>query len=283
MRVPVGLQADDVVRQQTLADHPPQRLGQHHPGINGRPRDVVEVQQQAVGALLADARCGQVEVIVLEHDDRPLRAPSGFDHGVGEDLIDHAVAGLPRGNEVAVDDRRIGQRVELMLGEPQERVGDRAVVLLPRVVGQLAHVEVQVLLRQLALDPGRQVGPFVVAALTQDARGGAVTSVHRGTDPGHRCDPAHLSERRNQAAGATPDVPAGACAAERQRAAVGHDDQAAVLADQRAEVFAQLLPVAVVAKRSLAAPAAAAPVARGAAALAQMPTTEPAPPGRRAR
>ena len=51
-RVAVGLQAADVVGQQPLADRAPQRLRQHQPRIDRRPRDVVEMQHQRLGALL---------------------------------------------------------------------------------------------------------------------------------------------------------------------------------------------------------------------------------------
>ena len=67
-RVTVGLQPDDVIREQPLADRAAQTLRQHQPRVDGGPWDVIEVQDERVRPFSADGRGGQVEVIVLQQD-----------------------------------------------------------------------------------------------------------------------------------------------------------------------------------------------------------------------
>ena len=126
---PVGarVEADDVVGQQAVVDLLAQRRRQHSPGVRLRPRDVHEVVQEDVRARLADHRRQRVEVVVVDHHDRLVGAVDLVDHGLGQVAVDLLVAVLERIDLVPADVRRVAQVPEVVLDEPEHRVGDDVV------------------------------------------------------------------------------------------------------------------------------------------------------------
>jgi len=101
------------VGQKALQDGVPHGLGQHLPVVGGGPGDVDELLQGGVGHQLPDPARRQVELVVLDQDQRHLallqpavarrRAPGGLDDAVGEHPVDLHVALSPRPVGVAVD------------------------------------------------------------------------------------------------------------------------------------------------------------------------------------
>ena len=75
-RPALGVEADDVVREQALVDRAADRLGQHAPVVGLRPRDVDEVGDASPRALRSRTkRRRRVEVVVVEeHGRRRARA-----------------------------------------------------------------------------------------------------------------------------------------------------------------------------------------------------------------
>jgi hypothetical protein len=125
--VGVGVEADDVVGEQAgvelLAD--PRR--QDAPGVRLRPRDVDEVVQERVGAGAAHELGQRVEVVVVNHHDRIVDVGDLVDDDAGEILVDDVVAELEGFDLVAADVRRVRQVPEVVLDEPQHRVGEDVV------------------------------------------------------------------------------------------------------------------------------------------------------------
>ena len=122
-----GVEADDVVGQQAAVELLADLLGQHAPGVALRPRDVHEVVQEDVGARAAHERGQRVEVVVVDHHDRLVVALDLLDDGGGEVLVDDVVAVLERLDLVAPDVRGVGEVPEVVLDEPQHRVGEDVV------------------------------------------------------------------------------------------------------------------------------------------------------------
>jgi len=77
MAVVIRLEANDIVRQESPADLPAHPRGQEHPVVLVRPWDVNELLDERVRQPLADQRRRQVEVIILQEDDRLLAPPQG--------------------------------------------------------------------------------------------------------------------------------------------------------------------------------------------------------------
>src|SRR5919206_228919 len=69
----------------------------------------------------------RVEVVVVDHDDRLVLAVDLLDHRVGEVLVDDVVAVLERLDLVAPHVRRVAEVPEVVLDEPQHRVGEDVV------------------------------------------------------------------------------------------------------------------------------------------------------------
>jgi len=95
--------------------------------------------QDGVGQLAPNQARYQVEVIVVREHERPLAAPARFAHDLlGEELVDQAVALGPGSVRAVVEHRRFRQVPQVMLHEPEQRVGDGVVV---EVVGQPWRVD----------------------------------------------------------------------------------------------------------------------------------------------
>ena len=131
------VEADDVVREQPVVDRVPDRLGKHAPDVRLRPRDVHEVGERGIGPRLAHEPRREVEVIVVEDDRRVgLRVQLGKG-GLGKGAVHRHVAVLPRMVEAWIDVRRVGERPQVVLEEPERGVRDDVVepVVSGRVVG----------------------------------------------------------------------------------------------------------------------------------------------------
>ena len=71
------------------------RPGQDPPAVGLRPGDVDEVVEEDVGPLLADHPGGGVEVVVVEHHQRPLVALDLPQDRLGDVAVDRLVAEVP--------------------------------------------------------------------------------------------------------------------------------------------------------------------------------------------
>ncbi len=188
------------------------RLGQHAPGVGLGPRDVDEVVQEDVGAGLAHDGRQRVEVVVVDHHDRVLLAVDLLDDGLREVVVDGLVALLEGLDLVLADVRRVGQVPQVVLDEPQHRVGDDVVeaVVGLRVGDDEAHVE----LAAGRVDDERLA--VVLARLAHVALG------HRRGDPDGVAVRRQARQRRHEAAGAARER---AVDVERHRPAVGDEHE----------------------------------------------------------
>ena len=137
------MEADDVVRQQPLVDLLADLRGQHAPGVRLRPRDVHEVVQERVRARPPDHARQRVELVVVDHHDRLVAAVDLLEHRLGEVLVDDVVAELERLDLVPADVRRVALVPQVVLDEPEHRVGEDVVeaVVGLGVGGDEAHAE----------------------------------------------------------------------------------------------------------------------------------------------
>ncbi len=187
------MEADDVVGQHPLEEGLADPPRQHPPAVRLRPGDVDEVVEEDVRALLADHPRGGVEVVVVEHHQRPLLALDLAEHGGGDVAVDRLVAEVPGVELLLADVRRVGEVPEVVLDEPEDRVGDHVVeaVVGLGVAADQQHPVVDPVEREL----GRP------AALFGD---GDVLVGHRRGDPERVAVGDQARERRNQAAAAAP-------------------------------------------------------------------------------
>ena len=121
------MEADDVVREQAREDLLADPRGQHPPGVGLRPGDVDEVVQEDVRAGFADEVGERVEVVVVDHHDRLGDALELLDDRAGEVLVDDVVAELEGLDLLAADVRRVREIPQVVLDEPQHRVGEDVV------------------------------------------------------------------------------------------------------------------------------------------------------------
>ena len=90
------LETDHVVAEHPLADRPSHLQRQQAPVVGIRPGDMDEVLEDRVRVAFADEAGAEVEVVVLEHDDRLGRAVrAGGQDLLGEELVDGDVAAVP--------------------------------------------------------------------------------------------------------------------------------------------------------------------------------------------
>ena len=207
------MEADDVVGEDPVVDLVADHRRQHPPGVRLAPRDVDEVRHERVRACAADQRRQRVEVVVVDHHDRALDPLDLLEHRARQILVDDVVAELERLGLVAADVRGVGQIPQVVLDEPQHRVGDDAVEAVVGIgVGgdQLDAV----------LGPVRALDRERMAAVPAGHRDVAVA--HRRGDPGDLTVPREAHQRGHQAAGAALRLAVGL---ERHRAAVGDEDQ----------------------------------------------------------
>ena len=134
---PVGVEADDVVRENALVQRPPDRFRQHAPVVGLRPGDVHEVRQRRRRGVLANDARRHVQVVVVEEDRRLGLTLELLENDLGEVAVDGAVAVTPGEVEPLIDARSARETPEVVLEEPEHRVGDDVVVPVVgrRVVG----------------------------------------------------------------------------------------------------------------------------------------------------
>ena len=185
------MEADDVVGQQAVVDLLAQRGRQHAPRVRLRPRDVHEVVQEDVRPRLADHRRQRVEVVVVDHHDRLVLALDLVDHGLGQVAVDDLVAILERVHLVPADVRRVAQVPEVVLDEPEHRVGDDVVEAVVGVVVGLDEADPE----RAAL--GRLDLERLAAVLARDVD---VLVGHRGGDPDRVAVRREARQRGHQAA-----------------------------------------------------------------------------------
>ncbi len=63
----------------------------------------------------------------MEHHQRPLALGDLPEHGVGDVAVDDLVAVVPGVELLLADVRRVGEVPEVVLDEPEDRVGDHVV------------------------------------------------------------------------------------------------------------------------------------------------------------
>jgi hypothetical protein len=101
----------------------------------------------AGGSTRHESGCGQgheVELIVLQEHGGPAAAGLHLlGHRVGDALVHGGVPGLEGVHEDAVDVRGVGQVPQVVLDEPEQGVGDDAVVLPLRLGIELDHARPQ--------------------------------------------------------------------------------------------------------------------------------------------
>ena len=217
--VTARLEADDVVAQQTVDDLVADRLGQDLPVLGGWPGDVDEVLEPHLGHALAHHPRHQVELIVLDQDERRavarLRLP---DDAVGEHPVDRHVAVPPGVAGGGVHHGLPREVPEVMLDEPEQRVADHVVV---EVVGLGAGLDK----RHPVVGPIRRPQLGGIAASGE----AAILLVARGRDPEGVGLGGERRERRHQPSGAL-DQPFGTPEQrirrfQHQRGPVGDDDR----------------------------------------------------------
>ncbi len=187
--------------------------GQHPPGVGLGPGNVDEVVQEDVRTGFAHEIGERVEVVVVDHHDRLLTTVELLDDRAREVLVDDVVAELEGLDLLAADVGCVGQIPQVVLDEPQHRVGEDVVeaVVGVRVGDDEPHLE-------LAAGGGAH-GEGLPVVLARDL---GVVLVHRRGDPDCFAVRGQPRERRDQAARAALDLAAGV---EGDRPPVGHQHQ----------------------------------------------------------
>ena len=140
--VEARLKADDVAAQQPLEDRVAHVARQHLPVLRRRPWDVHEMRDDRAGQLAPDHLRHQVELVVVDHDQRPLgQLMSHLDDAPRDLAIDLDVTVGPRGVDLAVDVRLLRKVPQVVLDEPQDRVRDDRVVLVVLVARRVDVVK----------------------------------------------------------------------------------------------------------------------------------------------
>ena len=95
--------------------------------------------EHGIGELATHQPGNEIEMVIVRQDEGSLpAAPRLADDLLGEQLVDPPVALLPRPMGAVVEHRRLGQVPEVVLDEPEQRVGDGVVV---EVVGQPRRID----------------------------------------------------------------------------------------------------------------------------------------------
>ena len=224
------VEGDDVVAQQPAEHGLADVLGEHAPVVALRPRDVDELVQEGAGAGGADVRGDAVQLVVVQQHQRvapvagraaapaPVGPPAHLvDHGLGELLVHHEVAVVPGVHLLGPDVRVAAEVPQVVLDEPQHRVGDDVVVLVVRVGGRgdVAHAVLFAVQRDLH---GALLGGQAALGVAQRRR-----------HPGARMVAEHFGEDGDQAAGpARDDRLSRRVVVERHGAAVGGHHETAL-------------------------------------------------------
>src|SRR5215208_6325503 len=126
--VAAGVEGHYVRGEQTLQHALPDVIGQDAPQVRLGPGDVDEKGDEGpIAEPLADEERGHVELVVVEEDGRRVVAFGGLYYGLGEAAIDGDVALLPGPPRLVTQVRRVGEIVESVLDEPEQRVGELVV------------------------------------------------------------------------------------------------------------------------------------------------------------
>ncbi len=229
-RVVTRVEGHDVVAEQAAEHGLADVRRQDAPVVALRPGDVDELVQERIRAGGPHVRGDAVELVVVQQHQRvapvavratapaPVGAPAHLvDDGFGELLVHHDVAVVPGVHLVGADVRVPAEIPEVVLDEPQHRVGDDVVVLVVGLGGR-RDVAQAVLLAVEAHLHGTVPGGKAALGVTQGRR-----------HPGAGVVAQDLGEDRDQAAGpAGDDRLSGRVVVERHRAAVGGHHEAAL-------------------------------------------------------
>ena len=211
------VEADDVVGQQPVVDLVADRRREHAPGVRLGPRDVDEVVQEDVRPRLADHRRQRVEVVVVDHHDRLVLALDLVHDRARQVRVDPLVALVEGHDLVMADVRRVAQVPQVVLDEPEHRVGDDVVEAVVGLVVGLDEADAE----RAALGRLDLERPAVVLARHVHVRVG-----HGGGDPDRVAVGGQARERGDQPARAALD---GAVLLIRHRPAVGHEHERRLL------------------------------------------------------
>ncbi len=209
------MEADDVVGEHPLEDRLADPPRQHPPAVGLCPGDVDEVVEKGVGTLGADHPGRRVEVVVVQHHQRPVAPVDLAQHRLGDVAVDCLVAVVPGIELLLADVGRVGEVPEVVLDEPEDRVRDHVV---EAVVGLGVTADQQ----HPVVDP-----------VDRELRRSAALLAHRDVLVGHRRgDPERVSvgdeagERRHQSTTApTHGALPGVVTLELSGPAIGDDDE----------------------------------------------------------
>ena len=193
-----------------------QLLGQRMPVVGLRPRDVDEVRGHELGPRLPHESRRNVEVVVVEHDGRIGLALELFERRRSKGLVHRDVAGVPRIVQPRVEVGSRAEPPEVVLQEPEGRVGEDVVVAVVR--------------RRVVRDEAQPVPGAVTCLLLERAlvlgRHGPVLLAHGACHPRHVVVREQAAERRDHAAPAPPgDAGAARITLIADRRAVGDDEE----------------------------------------------------------
>ena len=214
------MEADDVVGEHARVDLLPPSVGEDPPRVRLRPGDVNEVVEEGVGTRLPDQAWTGVEVVVVEHHHRALLVLDRPDHRGGHVVVDHLVALLPGVHLGLPDVRRVGEVPEVVLDEPEDRVGDHVV---EAVVGRrIRDDHLNVVGDRVQLDRHRTVALAGDDDVLVGQRGGDPERLAVRDEPGERRDePAATAVDRAIAAVVDAELRGAAIRDDRQGMRVG--------------------------------------------------------------
>src|SRR5258706_3476454 len=135
--VQARLKSDDVAAEQSFENCIAHLLGKNLPVLRRRPRHVHEVLDHRVWQRLPHQSWNQVQLVVLDHDQRPGRLVArNLDRLLGHQPVDCDVAVGPGLVDAVVDHRLVAEVPEIVLDEPQHGVGKHAVIHLVLLFGR---------------------------------------------------------------------------------------------------------------------------------------------------
>ena len=192
----VGVEADDVVREQPVVDRAPDRPRAARASSRAAARGCGRsARARRPARALAHEPRREVQVVVVEEDGRVgLARRARVDHGVGEASVDRDVAVVQAWWSAGSTSGAYGEVPEVVLDEPQHRVRDDVVVPVVRL--RVVRDEPQPVRRAVArslLDaspPASATTPVLVG--------------HRARDPGHVVVRDEAAQRRHEPAAAAP-------------------------------------------------------------------------------
>ncbi|CAB5030308.1 unannotated protein [freshwater metagenome] len=193
----LSVETDDVVGQQARVELIADLGWQHTPCVRLWPWDVNEVVEEHVRARGADNPRKRVEVVVMDHHDRVRLAFDLLDHCLREVVVDDLVAELKGVDLPLPNVRRVRDVPEVVLDEPQHRVGEDVVEAV-ECLGFAGHQSDLVLAAEWRLDAERMA---VGLSSSLD-----VAVRHRARDPDCLAVRDEACQRRDQTATAASDL-----------------------------------------------------------------------------